>query len=164
MEKVCGYPKVIYISLVQEAVYYFCGCENQYRCRAKPSTQLYKPHPRRNGNKLASSRQPSGQSSVDQMVHYHPSQGKAKDRQGCNTIGTCATSENVQLFGIQRPKDCLSKVCELDLIFNFQKAYFILDELIIAGEMQETSKKSVLRVITQQDQFEDQEVNEQKSG
>ncbi|KAL0083556.1 AP complex, mu/sigma subunit [Phycomyces blakesleeanus] len=55
-------------------------------------------------------------------------------------------------------------VCELDLIFNFQKAYFILDELIIAGELQETSKKSVLRVITQQDQFEEQEVNEQKAG
>ncbi|GAA95511.1 uncharacterized protein L969DRAFT_70942 [Mixia osmundae IAM 14324] len=36
-------------------------------------------------------------------------------------------------------------VCELDLIFNFQKAYAILDELIIAGEMEESSKKSVLR-------------------
>ncbi|KAG0184879.1 AP-1 adaptor complex sigma subunit Aps1 [Apophysomyces sp. BC1034] len=54
-------------------------------------------------------------------------------------------------------------VCELDLIFNFQKAYFILDELLIAGELQETSKKSVLRVITQQDQFEDQEGNEPKT-
>ncbi|KIY74045.1 Adaptor protein complex sigma subunit [Cylindrobasidium torrendii FP15055 ss-10] len=38
-------------------------------------------------------------------------------------------------------------VCELDLIFNFQKAYAILDELIIAGELQESSKKSVLRVV-----------------
>lgn len=26
-------------------------------------------------------------------------------------------------------------VCELDLIFNFHKAYYILDELLIAGEM-----------------------------
>ena len=40
-------------------------------------------------------------------------------------------------------------VCELDLIFNFQKAYSILDELIISGEMQESSKKSVLRVVSQ---------------
>lgn len=55
-------------------------------------------------------------------------------------------------------------VCELDLIFNFQKAYFILDELLIAGELQETSKKSVLRVITQEDQFEEQEGNEPKVG
>ncbi|KAF9158911.1 hypothetical protein DFQ26_007109 [Actinomortierella ambigua] len=53
-------------------------------------------------------------------------------------------------------------VCELDLIFNFQRAYFILDELLIAGEMQESSKKSVLRVVTQQDLLEQEEVNEEK--
>ncbi len=29
-------------------------------------------------------------------------------------------------------------VCELDIIFNFEKAYFILDELILGGEMQVT--------------------------
>ncbi|WZZ70407.1 hypothetical protein YC2023_081777 [Brassica napus] len=33
-------------------------------------------------------------------------------------------------------------VCELDLIFNFHKAYYILDELLIAGELQESSKKT----------------------
>lgn len=38
-------------------------------------------------------------------------------------------------------------MCELDLIFNFQKAYAILDELIIAGELQESSKKAVLRIV-----------------
>merc|ERR1711990_795425 len=42
-------------------------------------------------------------------------------------------------------------VCELDLIFNFHKAYYILDELIMAGELQETSKKAVLRVVAAQD-------------
>ena len=52
------------------------------------------------------------------------------------------------------------QVCELDLIFNFHKAYFILDELIIAGEMQETSKKSVLRTIAQQDALEEVEAEE----
>ncbi|KAM5540477.1 hypothetical protein V8D89_005935 [Ganoderma adspersum] len=51
-------------------------------------------------------------------------------------------------------------VCELDLIFNFQKAYAILDELIIAGELQESSKKSVLRVVTQADGIEEQENSE----
>jgi hypothetical protein len=49
-------------------------------------------------------------------------------------------------------------VCELDIIFNFQKAYFILDELLLAGEMQESSKKNVLRCIGQQDGLEDMEV------
>lgn len=49
-------------------------------------------------------------------------------------------------------------VCELDIIFNFQKAYFILDELLLAGEMQESSKKNVLKCISQQDTLEDMEV------
>jgi polyhydroxyalkanoate synthesis regulator phasin len=48
-------------------------------------------------------------------------------------------------------------VCELDLIFNFQKAYYVLDELVISGEMQESSKKAVLRAVTQQDQREETE-------
>ncbi|KAF9931779.1 AP-1 complex subunit sigma-2 [Linnemannia zychae] len=52
-------------------------------------------------------------------------------------------------------------VCELDLIFNFHRAYFILDELLIAGEMQESSKKTVLRVITQQDALEEEEAKEE---
>lgn len=50
-------------------------------------------------------------------------------------------------------------VCELDIIFNFQKAYFILDELLLAGEMQESSKKNLLRCIGQQDSLEDMEVS-----
>lgn len=43
------------------------------------------------------------------------------------------------------------KVCELDIIFNFEKAYFILDELLLGGEVQETSKKNVLKAIAAQD-------------
>ncbi|KAL8132018.1 hypothetical protein AgCh_007777 [Apium graveolens] len=42
-------------------------------------------------------------------------------------------------------------VCELDLIFNFHKAYFILDEILIAGELQESSKKTVARLVAAQD-------------
>lgn len=47
------------------------------------------------------------------------------------------------------------KVCELDIIFNFEKAYFILDEFILAGEVQETSKKQVLKAISAQDLLQD---------
>ena len=35
-------------------------------------------------------------------------------------------------------------VCELDIIFNFHAAYFLLDEIMIGGHVQETSKKSIL--------------------
>lgn len=47
-------------------------------------------------------------------------------------------------------------VCELDLIFNFHKAYFILDELLLAGELQEPSKRVVSRAIEQQDALVEQ--------
>ncbi|KAL6780990.1 AP1S1 [Auxenochlorella protothecoides x Auxenochlorella symbiontica] len=51
-------------------------------------------------------------------------------------------------------------VCELDLIFNFHKAYFILDELLLAGELQEPSKRVVLQKVEAQDQL----VEQVKSG
>jgi len=54
-------------------------------------------------------------------------------------------------------------VCELDLIFNFHRAYFILDELLIAGEMQESSKVKPLQVIHEQDAAEVEEANEEKN-
>lgn len=50
-------------------------------------------------------------------------------------------------------------VCELDIIFSFTKAYYILDEILLAGEMQESSKKNILRCIGQQDSLEDMEVS-----
>lgn len=37
----------------------------------------------------------------------------------------------------------LFQVCELDIIFNFEKAYFILDEFLMGGEVVETSKVAV---------------------
>jgi len=46
---------------------------------------------------------------------------------------------------------CFFQVCELDIIFNFEKAYFILDEFLLGGEVQETSKKNVLKAIEQAD-------------
>ncbi|KAL0478939.1 AP-2 complex subunit sigma-1 [Acrasis kona] len=36
-------------------------------------------------------------------------------------------------------------VCELDLVFNFHKVYMILDEMFLAGEIQETSKPVILQ-------------------
>eukprot|EP00914_Ancora_sagittata_P020307 GHVO01040238.1.p1 GENE.GHVO01040238.1~~GHVO01040238.1.p1 ORF type:complete len:157 (-),score=22.32 GHVO01040238.1:193-663(-) len=42
-------------------------------------------------------------------------------------------------------------VCELDLIFNFHKAYFILDEIILGGQLAESSKRCVMRAISAQD-------------
>uniref|UniRef100_A0A8B9Z0Q1 AP complex subunit sigma n=1 Tax=Buteo japonicus TaxID=224669 RepID=A0A8B9Z0Q1_9AVES len=52
-------------------------------------------------------------------------------------------------------------VCELDIIFNFEKAYFILDEFIIGGEVQETSKRSAVKAIEDSDML--QEVRQRKT-
>uniref|UniRef100_A0A1I8HRR9 AP complex subunit sigma n=1 Tax=Macrostomum lignano TaxID=282301 RepID=A0A1I8HRR9_9PLAT len=53
-------------------------------------------------------------------------------------------------------------VCELDIIFNFEKAYFMLDEFMLGGEVQETSKKNVLKAIAAQDLLQE-ECEEPKS-
>ena len=46
-------------------------------------------------------------------------------------------------------------VRELDIIFNFEKAYFILDEFIIGGEIQETSKKTAVKAIEDSDMLQE---------
>ena len=49
-----------------------------------------------------------------------------------------------------------SNVCELDLIFNFHQAYFILEEMIIAGHIMESSKKQALKMIAANDALMDE--------
>ena len=44
-------------------------------------------------------------------------------------------------------------VCELDIIFNFHKAYYIVDEIFMNGMIQETSKKRVLNACAVQDEM-----------
>ncbi|KAI5749602.1 hypothetical protein M8J76_008676 [Diaphorina citri] len=77
----------------------------------------------------------------------------------------CAIEQNdnelLTLEIIHRYVELLDKyfgsVCELDIIFNFEKAYFILDELLLGGEIQETSKKNVLKAIAAQDLLQEEE-------
>ncbi|KAK9452781.1 AP complex, mu/sigma subunit [Dipodascopsis uninucleata] len=45
-------------------------------------------------------------------------------------------------------------VCELDLVFNFYKVYAILDEIFLAGEIEETSKHAVLHRLEYLDRLE----------
>jgi hypothetical protein len=79
-------------------------------------------------------------------------------------IAGCSSDDNelITLEIIHRYVEQMDKyygnVCELDIIFSFTKAYYILDELLLAGELQESSKKNVLRCISQQDALEDMEV------
>ncbi|EPS35471.1 hypothetical protein H072_11151 [Dactylellina haptotyla CBS 200.50] len=45
-------------------------------------------------------------------------------------------------------------VCELDLVFNFYKVYAILDEVFLAGEIEEASKQTVLTRLEHLDKLE----------
>lgn len=64
-------------------------------------------------------------------------------------------NELITLEIIHRYVELLDKyfgsVCELDIIFNFEKAYLMWDEFVIGGYVQETSKKNILKAIVEQD-------------
>lgn len=63
------------------------------------------------------------------------------------------TLEIIQRYVEQMDK-AYGNVCELDIIFNFQTAYHILDELLLDGIVQESSKREVLRRVAAQNQLE----------
>ena len=44
-------------------------------------------------------------------------------------------------------------VCELDIIFNFYKAYMIMDEMFLSGEIQEVSKAVLLERLSYLDRL-----------
>ena len=45
-------------------------------------------------------------------------------------------------------------VCELDLVFNFYKVYQILDEMVVGGEIMETSKLVINRALKNCDYYD----------
>ena len=55
-----------------------------------------------------------------------------------------ASLELIHLF-VEIMDKFFGSVCELDVVYNFYKAYTILDEIIIGGEIVETSIKSVIK-------------------
>ncbi|KTW28950.1 AP-2 complex subunit sigma [Pneumocystis carinii B80] len=50
--------------------------------------------------------------------------------------------EAIHLF-VEVIDSFFGNVCELDLIYNFYKVYAILDEVFLAGELEETSKSAI---------------------
>ena len=59
------------------------------------------------------------------------------------TDNELAYLEAIHLF-VMMLDEYFGNVCELDLVFNFHKVYAILDEYIVAGELQETSHAVIL--------------------
>ncbi|KAM3653959.1 LOW QUALITY PROTEIN: AP-1 complex subunit sigma-1A-like [Ammospiza maritima maritima] len=69
-------------------------------------------------------------------------------------------NELITLELIHRYVELLDKyfgsVCELDIIFTSRSAYY-LDEFVMGGEIQDTSKKSVLKAIEQADLLQEED-------
>ena len=61
----------------------------------------------------------------------------------CQADNELAYLEAIHLF-VMMLDEYFGNVCELDLVFNFHKVYAILDEYIVAGELQETSHGVIL--------------------
>lgn len=61
--------------------------------------------------------------------------------------------ETIHLF-VELLDQYFSNVCELDIVFHFNKVYAILDEYILAGEVQETSKKVILERMRELEKLE----------
>ena len=55
-------------------------------------------------------------------------------------------------------------MCELDIIFHYDKAYFVLNELWVVCHIAETNKHEILRVSTAQDKIEEDAKKPIKSG
>ena len=59
-------------------------------------------------------------------------------------------NEMIALMFLHRVVEAMDKyfgnVCELDVIFNFERVHAIVDELLMAGQIQETSLKEVNKV------------------
>lgn len=61
--------------------------------------------------------------------------------------------ETVHLF-VELLDQYFSNVCELDIVFHFNKVYAVLDEYILAGEIQETDKKIILDRVRELEKLE----------
>ena len=69
------------------------------------------------------------------------------------------TLETIHQF-VETLDKYFGNVCELDLIFNFHKAYYILDEVLVGGELQEPSKKLIGRLVAEADALADADTPE----
>jgi len=52
----------------------------------------------------------------------------------------------IQVF-VEALDKCFENVCELDLIFHVDKIHHILDEIVVAGMVLETSLKEILKAV-----------------
>ena len=81
-------------------------------------------------------------------------------------ITLCDKDENefTTLEIIHHFVECLDSyfgnVCELDIIFNFQKSYYIIEEILCGGLIQETDRNEIQKLLSIQDMKLKEEIEE----
>lgn len=70
----------------------------------------------------------------------------------------------IQVF-VEALDKCFQNVCELDLIFHTDRIHAILDEIVMAGMVLETSLKEILKAVNGSNKYQrdTQQTAEQKS-
>ena len=79
-------------------------------------------------------------------------------------ICACWNGTGAHVFLLAFPRCWLRRSQLFRRPVNFHKAYFILDEVLVAGELQEPSKKLVARVVAEQDALAEAETPESERG
>ena len=64
-----------------------------------------------------------------------------------------ASLELIHLF-VETLDKYFGSVCELDVVYNFYKVYSVLDELLVGGEIVETSKTNILKKLREIEFYE----------
>ena len=64
-----------------------------------------------------------------------------------------ASLELIHLF-VETLDKYFGSVCELDVVYNFYKVYSVLDELLVGGEIVETSKVNILKKLREIEFYE----------
>ena len=64
-----------------------------------------------------------------------------------------ASLELIHLF-VETLDKYFGSVCELDVVYNFYKVYTVLDELLVGGEIVETSKVNILKKLRELEFYE----------
>ena len=64
-----------------------------------------------------------------------------------------ASLELIHLF-VETLDKYFGSVCELDVVYNFYKVYTVLDELLVGGEIVETSKMNILKKLRELEFYE----------
>ncbi len=64
-----------------------------------------------------------------------------------------ASMELIHLF-VETLDKYFGSVCELDVVYNFYKVYSVLDELLVGGEIVETSKMNILKKLREIEFYE----------